>query len=75
VLVTLTFEVIMIILSVFISLKRKIKCQNDDVGIFFVYLLSFSFLLLRIEFGIIPSSKADQCLTEWIDDSGGYYYI
>jgi hypothetical protein len=40
----------------------------------FVYLLLFSFSLLRIEFGVIPSSKVDQCLTEWIDNSGGYYF-
>jgi hypothetical protein len=29
------------------------------------------FSLLRIEFGVIPSSKVDQCLTEWIYHSGG----
>jgi membrane-associated PAP2 superfamily phosphatase len=50
------------------------KCENDCVGSFFFYLLSFSFSLLRIVFGVIPSSKVDQCLTEWIYNSGGYYF-
>jgi hypothetical protein len=62
------------ILFVFIFLLRKIKCKNGGVGFFFVYLLSFSFSLLRIEFGVIPSSKVDQCLTEWIFRLGGYYF-
>jgi hypothetical protein len=35
--------------------------------LFFVYLLTFSFSLLQIEFGVIPSSKVDRCLTEWIN--------
>jgi hypothetical protein len=74
VLVTLTFEIIMIILFIFIFLWRKIKCANGALGLFFVYLFSFSFSLLRIEFGVIPSSKVDQCLTKCIYDSGGYYF-
>jgi hypothetical protein len=74
VLVTLTFKVIMIILFVFIFLQRKIKCQNAGVGFFFVYLLSFSFSLLRIEFGVIPSSKVNQFLMECISNAGGYYF-
>jgi hypothetical protein len=74
VLVTLSFEVIMIFLFMFIFLWREIKCENGSVSFFFVYLLSFSFSLLGIEFGVIPSSKVVQCLTEWIDNSGGYYF-
>jgi hypothetical protein len=73
VLVTLTFEVIMIISFVFIFFIKENKISELLCRFFFVYLFSFSFSLLRIEFGVIQSSKVVQCLTEWIHDSGGYY--
>jgi hypothetical protein len=46
------------------------KSQNGGVGFFF-FLYLFSFSLLRIVFGVIPSSKVDQCLIKYIDDAGG----
>jgi hypothetical protein len=35
------------------------------------YVFFFFFYLFRVDFGVIPSSKVNQCLTEWIHDSGG----
>jgi hypothetical protein len=45
------------------------KCQNGGVGSF----LFISFSLLGIEFEVIPFLKVNQCLTEQIFNSGGYY--
>jgi hypothetical protein len=45
---------------------RKIKYEEVDwIG------FSFSFYLFRVEFGVIPSSKVNECLKEWISWSGG----
>jgi hypothetical protein len=40
---------------------------------FFCYFICV--FLLRIEFGVIPSSKMDRCLRELIFNSGGWYYF
>jgi hypothetical protein len=41
------------------------------VFFFFCLFIFFSFSLLQIAFGVIPSPKVDQCLTVWVDDLGG----
>jgi hypothetical protein len=38
----------------------------------FIYLFSS---LLWLEFGIIPSSKADKCMKEFISNSGGILFL
>jgi hypothetical protein len=50
-------------------LKEKIsnKIQDKLIGDFFI----FFFYLFGVEFGIIPSSKVNECLKEWISLSGG----
>jgi hypothetical protein len=73
VLVILIFEVIKLFYLCLFFIKEN-KMWELSCRFFFVYLLSFSFSLLRIEFGVIQSSKVDQCLMEWIDGPGSYYF-
>jgi hypothetical protein len=73
VLVTLICEAIILFVLIFIK-EDKMSEWSCRFVFFFVYLYLFLFSLLRIEFGVIPSSKLDQYLKKWIDESGGYYF-
>jgi hypothetical protein len=44
---------------------RKIKYEKDDWIRFL-----FFFYLFGVEFGVIPSSKVNECLEEWISSEG-----